>query len=180
MDLKQRKVVVYGNVVDLFVLLLAHYRNIDCKDLQMKSLLGYISLTAIYNFFGHQVSSALLPFHALTGCDVTGKFSGRSKEFWTKKFIEERNNEQFINALLSLNNCHFDEVIGELSSFICRSYCTKKHLNESQIAWLRHASSFIKNLALKLTNFRQCKEHFFNILSEHVILWLFGIQLIFQ
>ena len=126
MDLKQRKVVVYGNDVDLFVLLLAHYRNIDCKDLQMKSLLGYISLTAIYNFFGHQVSSALLPFHALTGCDVTGKFSGRSKEFWTKKFIEERNNEQFINALLSLNNCHFDEVIGELSSFICRSYCTKK------------------------------------------------------
>lgn len=91
----------------------------------MKSLTGYTSLTDIYNFFGHQVSSALLSFHALTGCDVTGKFSGRTKEFWTKKFLEERNNEHFIHALLSLHHRQFDQVIGELSSFICRAYCTK-------------------------------------------------------
>ena len=124
-ELKKRKVVVYGNYVDLFVLLLAHYENIDCMNIQMNSLTGYSSITAIYDILGHEVASALLPFHALTGCDVTGKFSGRTKDFWTKKFLAERSNGSFIQALLSLHLCQFDDVIPELSKFICRSYCPK-------------------------------------------------------
>ena len=125
MDLRQKRVIVNGNDVDLFVLLLAHYTHINCLEIHMKSLKGYTSMTSVYNFLGHNVASALLPFHALTGCDVTGKFSGRSKEFWAGKFLDNRLNNTFIVALLSLHTCQLENVVGELSKFICQSYCPK-------------------------------------------------------
>ena len=80
MDLKKKRVVVYGNDVNLFVLPLANYNNIDCMDHQMKTLDGYTSVTSILDFFGHRVLLALLVLHALTGCDVTGKFSLKNSE----------------------------------------------------------------------------------------------------
>ena len=92
----------------------------------MKSLSGYTSITDVYNFIGDDVSSALLPFHAITGCDVTGKFSGKSIDFWTAKFLEERSNEELIDALLKLQNCEVDSVQPQITKFICRSYCPKK------------------------------------------------------
>lgn len=61
------------------MLLLAHYENINGTDIQMKSLSGCMSITAVHELC-HEVALILLPFHALTGCDVTGKFSGTSKE----------------------------------------------------------------------------------------------------
>ena len=125
MKLQEKRVVVYGNDVDLFVLLLAHYNNINCLDLHMKSLSGFTPITAVHDFLGSEVASALLPFHALTGCDVARKFSGRSKDFWTGKFLEERNNKNFIDSLLKLQNCEIESVIQELTRFICRSYCPK-------------------------------------------------------
>ena len=125
MELSEKRVTVYGNDVDLFVLLLAHYKNIDCQQIHMKSLTGYTSITEVYNFLGNEVALALLAFHALTGCDVTGKFSGKSKEFWTSKFLTDRTNNNFIQALLLLHTCRPEDVFDELSKFICRSYCPK-------------------------------------------------------
>ena len=92
----------------------------------MKFLTGYTSITAVFNSLGSEVASALLPFHALTGCDITGKFSGKTKEFWTKKFLAEQTNMNFIQALLSLQESQSDEVINEIASFFCRSYCPKR------------------------------------------------------
>ena len=124
--LLQKRVVVYGSDVDLFVLLLAHYQNIGCREMFMKSLTGYTSITTVFNFLGHEVASALLSFHALTGCDITGKFSGKTKEFWTKRFLAERTNMNFILALLTLHTCQSEEVINEIVRFFCRSYCPKR------------------------------------------------------
>ena len=92
----------------------------------MKTLTGFTSITSIYTFLGNAAASALLPFHALTGCDISGKFSGKSKDFWTKRFLSERKNNDFIQNLLDLKTNQCDEVIVELSKFFCRSYCTKK------------------------------------------------------
>ena len=92
----------------------------------MKSLTGYTSITAVFNSLGSEVASALLSFHALTGCDITGKFSGKTKEFWTKKFLAEQTNMNFIQALLSLQESQSDEVINEIASFFCRLYCPKR------------------------------------------------------
>lgn len=126
LDVEEKHVVVFGNDVDLFVLLLAHYQNINCAALYMKSLSGYTSISEVYNFLGPNVSSALLPFHAFTGCDISGKFSGRSKSFWTKKFLSERDNDDLIQALLSLHESQSVDIFNSLSSFVCRSYCPKR------------------------------------------------------
>ena len=42
-DLRHKRVVVYGSDVELFVLLIAHYQNIGCQMMFMKSLAGYTS-----------------------------------------------------------------------------------------------------------------------------------------
>ena len=97
-NLTDKRVVVYGNGVDLFTLLLAHYK-LDCLELHMKSLKGYTPITPVHQFLGETIASALLAFHALTGNDIAGKFSGESKDLWTGRFLAERNNEGFINAL---------------------------------------------------------------------------------
>ena len=78
--------------MDLFALLVAHYENIDCAAIFMKSLSGYTCITAIHEFLGGDVAFALIVFHALSGCDIAGKFSGKTKEFWIRKFLSERNN----------------------------------------------------------------------------------------
>ena len=79
----------------------------------------------MYNFLGSDADVAVLSLHSLTGCDTTGKFSGRSKEFWTGKFLSERNNVSFIQALNHLQQKPCEEVVNELARFICRSYCPK-------------------------------------------------------
>ena len=75
-SLLNKRVIVCGNDVDLFVLLLAHYEKINCSELFMKTLTGLTSITSIHMFLGRDAASALLSFHALTGCDISGKFSG--------------------------------------------------------------------------------------------------------
>ena len=124
--LHEKRVLVYGSDVDLFVLLLAHYQNIDCSEIYMKSLSGYTCITAVYDFLGGEIASALLPFHALTGCDITGKLSGKTKDFWTKKFLSERNNEKFIRALLCLHSCQSEAVVNEIAKFFVAHTAQRK------------------------------------------------------
>ena len=78
----------------------------------MKFLAGYTSIKVLYEFLGREVASAFSPFHALTGCAVTGKLSRKSKA--------KQNNDNFIQALLSLHSCRFEEVMPEISKVICR------------------------------------------------------------
>ena len=104
MKLQEERVVVYGNDVDLFVLLLAHYKNIDFLDVQMRFLSGFTPITAVRDFLESDVASVLLLFHTVTEFDVAGKFSGRIKDFWTGKFLEERNNKNFIEERRKIQN----------------------------------------------------------------------------
>ena len=92
---KRVMVYVYESDKDFFVLLLAHYHEIDCADLYIKTLAMYTHLAEVFNFLGRGVTSVLLPFHALTGCDITGKFNDKSKESWIKKFFSQKDNMTF-------------------------------------------------------------------------------------
>ena len=59
----------------------------------MKLVSGFADVSSIYECLGENAVTALLALHALTGCDTTGKFAGVSKEFWTKGFLKESENE---------------------------------------------------------------------------------------
>ena len=131
MNIEQKRVTVYASNSDLFTLLLMHYSSFNCHALHMKSYTGYTSITAVHEFLGPVVAKALLSFHALTGCDTTDKFSGKSKEFWTKMFVQERNNVSFIGALNALQDTGPSEnVVSKLARFICRAYCTNRITND--------------------------------------------------
>ena len=111
MNIEQKRVTVYASDSDLFALLLMHYSSFDCHKLLMKSLTGYTSITAVHKFLRPAVAKSLLSFDSFTGCDTTGKFSGKSKEFWTKKLVQERNNVSFIGALNALQDTRPSEDV---------------------------------------------------------------------
>ena len=72
------------SISDLLVLHLAHYGNINCSELFKKTLTGFTSITSVHMFLGRDAVSALPPFHGLTGCDISGKFSDKSVSFLAK------------------------------------------------------------------------------------------------
>lgn len=46
-----------------------------------------ISVQGIYNNIGQKRISALLGFHAITGCDVSNSYVGRAKDWCFKTFM---------------------------------------------------------------------------------------------
>ena len=57
---------VYGSDIDFFVLMLAHYHEIDCAYLYIKTLAVYTHLNEVFNFLGGRYSFCAAPFYALT------------------------------------------------------------------------------------------------------------------
>ena len=48
---------------------------------------GYVDIKLLSEKLENDTSKALLTLHALTGCDTTGKFEGKSKQFWFWRFL---------------------------------------------------------------------------------------------
>ena len=92
LDLLQKRVVVFGNDVDLFVLLLAHYQNINCTELFMKFLEGHTCITALYKFLGKDAASALLPLLSMHSQGVTSvvNLGGKAKNSGQRSFFRRK------------------------------------------------------------------------------------------
>jgi hypothetical protein len=91
-----------------------------------------IDIKQIYDNLGPDRVSAILGFHALTGCDTTGKFAGRSKETAFKLFLNA--NESILKALASLgsDNFNIDIEYNFLEQFVCLLYKSEKTLPETR------------------------------------------------
>ena len=68
-------------------------------------------------------SKALAGFHAFTGCDTSGKFTGKRKMSWWKHFAQA--DASIIEAFFSLGASHDinDAVLDRLEMFTCSVYC---------------------------------------------------------
>ena len=64
----------------------------------------FIDLAFIWKKLGTCVLIALLVLHALTGCDTTGKFSGRGKGPWVKRFLLAIEDKRFLSSM-----CEFEK-----------------------------------------------------------------------
>jgi hypothetical protein len=71
---------------------------------------------------GDQKSIALLAIHAVTGSDIVGKFSGRSKDFAFKIFNDAHSDVLDGLALLGEQNFDIDDDFEILEAFICLLY----------------------------------------------------------
>ena len=80
-------IVVSVRGTDVLLLLLAHYRRIDCTRLYMKAGTSkapkYFSGHEIHQNLSVEQLDTLLAFHAVTGCDSVSQFSGHgNKTAW--------------------------------------------------------------------------------------------------
>ena len=78
---------VYFSDTDVFLLLLSHSDKINCQSLFMCLVKGNVDIKLLFEKLGNDTSKALLTLYALTGCDTTGKFEGKSKQFWFRRFL---------------------------------------------------------------------------------------------
>ena len=78
-------VYVYSADTDVFFILLRHCDLFDCTLIFQHLLCGFVDIKGIYVKIGRNCAHALLGLHALTGCDTTGRFDGKTKKFWFRE-----------------------------------------------------------------------------------------------
>ena len=119
-----------------------------CQDIIFKTGSGdklrEIDIGAAYEALDPRHSSAILSFHAFTGCDQTGKFYGKTKAFCWKILLESSDEE--LAALQQLGESEefsTEDMIPGLESFTIRLY----RQNVAQYFWCKrsylHQASFM-------------------------------------
>ena len=112
---------VYSADTDVFFLLLSHSEKLNCSSLFIHLVKGWVDIKILWSILGNDTSKALLSLHALTGCDTTGKFEGKSKQFWFKRFLMiDQNDLKLRKELVDFQVSK--ECTEAIQSFICRCY----------------------------------------------------------
>lgn len=114
-------IVVSARDTDVLLLLVAHSSEIPCTNLFMMSGTAakrkYFNIRAISENLPAASVSALLPFHALTGCDTTSFICNHSKKSAWKVF------RQYHELLSSIGEGELtDEKMKKVEKFVCKLY----------------------------------------------------------
>jgi hypothetical protein len=116
-------IVVAARDTDILLLLLVFFSRMKCKQLWMKAGTAkqqkYIPVHEIRLklSFPESVYSAILPFHAITGCDTVSYFSGHSKKTAWEVFTKEHALLQHLGQG-DLTNSKLQDA----EEFICKMY----------------------------------------------------------
>ena len=86
-----------------------------------------IPLGPIVETLGAKRTAALPAFHALTGADITGCFSGKGKWKCWQAFMEASDTELEALANLGVSQALSTEVQSTVEWFVCRIYAPKAH-----------------------------------------------------
>ena len=89
-QLSKKEIFVKANDTDVLCILVSFSERLNKTSIQLKNRI--IDVHPIFNALGKLKSRALLAFHALTGCDTTGKFLGIGKGTWFKTFLKADDN----------------------------------------------------------------------------------------
>ena len=128
---------IHSPDTDVFVLSVRRYPHL-CKNTSFVTGTGHnhceIKLEKIFHAFGPAKATALPAFHALSGADNTGCFSGKGKASCWKTFIEA--DEEVISGFsaLGVNAIPSIETMTLIEKFVCQLYvsrtdiCTVKEL----------------------------------------------------
>lgn len=118
-------VVVSSRDTDVLALLVSHFPRAQCEHLWMLSGTTkkprYIPIATVFNNLPRDSAPALLPFHALTGCDTTSYIANHTKKSAWKVFKEHH--QLLIN--LGLGELR-EEIIRSSETFVCRLYGVQK------------------------------------------------------
>ena len=117
---------------------------------------------------------ALVGFHVFTGCDVSGKFAGRTKESTFKKFLEA--DSDILASLANLGNSvdmPSEYTLQGLECFVCLLYGSTKIKNVKSLRWFMYSRKQYEGE--NLPSFRALLEH---IKRAHFISMVYSRNLI--
>ena len=97
----------------------------------------YIKLESIYHALGPNRISALIGLHALSGCDTTGRFFGKSKSAWWKIFIKESEAVHLSLTNLGIGDQPNEQVLSGCEEFMCHLFNSKTETfsDAKQLRW---------------------------------------------
>ena len=105
------------NDTDVFLILVSCFHQVNCKSMYLNwSTEELIDLTLIASSLDDEKAKALAGYHALTGCDTVEKFTSKSKEVWTKHFLQA--DSKILNAFCRYPQEHFSEDLEAIKRFI--------------------------------------------------------------
>ena len=110
---------------DVLVLLLHHFPELCCHTMFRTgrgASIRDINIGAAFEAIGEKYAAAILGFHAITGCDQTGKFNGKLKRYCWKIFKTATDAD--LQGLKSLGDagCLSDQTIKEIEHFVMTIY----------------------------------------------------------
>jgi len=109
---------------DVLVLAVAHYEKL-CKKTSISMVSGMVDIEPIWTALGKEKAQALPIFHAFTGADNLGKFSGIGKTKWFEQYLKADVDLPRALMKLPLDGDLIQEVKDELAKFVCSRYCPK-------------------------------------------------------
>ena len=84
-----------------------------------------VDVEPIWRVLGEEKAQALSTFHAFTGADNIGKFSGIGKTRWFQQYMKVDVNLPRAFMKLPMEGDLTQEVKEELAKFVCLRYCPK-------------------------------------------------------
>ena len=129
------------NSPDTDVLVLALYRYpMLCNDTYLLMGCGLkqkkVYLSPIYNALPQGIANALLGFHALSGCDYTGSFFGKSKQTCWNALM--KCDEDIVNSLSNLGNSLsiVETDMCNIEKLICQIYAVGTKISSmKELRW---------------------------------------------
>ena len=99
-----------------------------------------ISVQGIYNKLGSKRASALLEFHALTDSDMSGTFSGRTRDSCFKAFMSC--DDKILGALAMIGNDNDlpSDACSQLERFVCILYRSKIYTKVNKLRWFLYSN----------------------------------------
>jgi len=138
------QLVFFSPDTDVLVLAVANYDQL-CKNTSISMVSGTLEIAPIWRALGQEKAKALPIFHAFSGADNVGRFSGLGKTKWFQQYLKA--GMETISALMQLpeDGTLSQNVKEMLASFVCTMYCPKGvHINNiPDLRW----HLFCKNLA---------------------------------
>eukprot|EP00112_Aurelia_sp_Birch-Aquarium-sp1_P000921 Seg1091.1 transcript_id=Seg1091.1/GoldUCD/mRNA.D3Y31 product="hypothetical protein" protein_id=Seg1091.1/GoldUCD/D3Y31 len=113
---------IHSPDTDVLVILVSFADRLLKRTMFSMSPERNISVREIFDALGEKRSKALIAFHALTGCDTTGKFNGKGKGNWFKVFMKLQ--DDTVSAICSLQNGPLESAL-EIEKFVVAGYCPK-------------------------------------------------------
>ena len=195
------EIVVSCSDTDVFLILLHYFEEIS-TSVVFRSIHHDINLRFLFEKLGPSLCKALLGFHAITGCDQTGKFFGISKLSCWKTFLVSP--PSIIAGLSKLGNGYekpTDNDLNELEVFVLNLYRKKLPPNVRSLSSLRWLNSqnnkqnlesyhqlekcsdkkYFDRITLPFNgSCRTCQHKIYQILTNMVGVGMMNHQLMFQ